>query len=89
MLAWFLMLNGRGSVRQCHMSRSQQLARCHRPRPITYRAEDSVVLDIVDNGIGIDKLQFRVMFNAGYTTSRPGPVSGLHSAANFVIPRCM
>ena len=45
----------------------------------------SLVIDVVDNGIGIDPSRFRSVFNAGYTTKRDGTGLGLHSAANFVI----
>ena len=52
-----------------------------------YRAEqaDSLVIDVVDNGIGIDPSRLRSVFNAGYTTKRNGSGLGLHSAANAVI----
>ena len=52
-----------------------------------YRAERTglLVIDIIDNGIGIDPPRLRSVFNAGYTTKRNGSGLGLHSAANFVI----
>ena len=51
------------------------------------RAErkDFLVIDIIDNGIGIDPSRLRSVFNAGYTTKKNGSGLGLHSAANFVI----
>ena len=44
-----------------------------------------LVIDIVDNGIGIDPARLSSVFNAGYTTKKNGSGLGLHSAANFVI----
>ena len=56
-------------------------------RVLAYRVEreDFLVIDVVDNGIGIDPSRFRSVFNAGYTTKKNGRGLGLHSAANFVI----
>ncbi len=56
-------------------------------RVLAYRAERAgfLVIDIIDNGIGIDPARFRSVFNAGYTTKENGSGLGLHSAANFVI----
>ncbi len=56
-------------------------------RVVAYRAEQEscLVIDVVDNGIGIDPARFRSVFNAGYTTKKNGSGLGLHSAANFVI----
>ena len=42
-----------------------------------------LVLDVTDNGIGIDDETQRSIFNAGYTTKKDGSGLGLHSAANF------
>ncbi len=44
-----------------------------------------VVIDVADNGIGIDPARRRSIFSAGYTTKKAGSGLGLHSAANFVI----
>ena len=56
-------------------------------RLLAYRAERDgfLVIDIIDNGIGIDPSRLRSVFNAGYTTKKNGSGLGLHSAANFVI----
>ena len=56
-------------------------------RVLAYRAERAgfLVIDIIDNGIGIDPSRLRSVFNAGYTTKKNGSGLGLHSAANFVI----
>ena len=47
--------------------------------------ENTLVIDVSDNGIGIDPSRFDSVFNAGYTTKKEGTGLGLHSAANFVI----
>ena len=56
-------------------------------RVAAYRAKQAgfLVIDVVDNGIGIDPSRFRAVFNAGYTTKANGSGLGLHSAANFAI----
>ena len=50
-----------------------------------YRQEESVVIDVTDNGIGIEEQRHRLLFASGYTTKKGGSGLGLHSAANFVI----
>ena len=50
-----------------------------------YREGEFLVIDVVDNGIGIDDVHNRRIFSAGYTTKEGGSGLGLHSAANFVI----
>ena len=44
-----------------------------------------LVLDVTDNGIGIEEKHFRQVFSAGFTTKERGSGLGLHSAANFVV----
>ena len=44
-----------------------------------------LVVDVIDNGIGIEADQFEAIFSAGYTTKRLGSGLGLHSTANYVI----
>ena len=58
-----------------------------RIRLLAYRGEqkNTLVIDVGDNGIGIDPSHFSSVFNAGYTTKKEGTGLGLHSAANFVI----
>ena len=58
-----------------------------RIRVLAYRGErkNTLVIDVSDNGIGIDPSDFSSVFNAGYTTKQEGTGLGLHSAANFVI----
>ena len=59
-----------------------------RVRLRAYRAEEdagTLVVDVADNGIGIEPSRFGFVFNAGYTTKKNGSGLGLHSAANFVI----
>ena len=56
-------------------------------RVLAYSGEqkDTLVVDVIDNGIGIEPSRFGSLFNAGYTTKKHGSGLGLHSAANFVI----
>ena len=46
--------------------------------------QDFLVLEVQDNGIGIEQKNFKAIFGAGYTTKQEGSGLGLHSAANFV-----
>ena len=50
-----------------------------------YVADDSLVIDVTDNGIGIDAVDSQRIFFPGYTTKTEGTGLGLHSAANYVI----
>ena len=43
-----------------------------------------LVIDVIDNGVGIEKKHLKSIFRAGYTTKATGTGLGLHSAANFV-----
>ena len=45
----------------------------------------NVVIDVIDNGVGIPPDRLRSIFAAGYTTKAAGSGLGLHSAANFVV----
>ena len=56
-----------------------------RIRVSSYLEAEFLMIDITDNGIGIDKGQLRSIFAAGYTTKATGSGLGLHSAANFVL----
>ena len=47
--------------------------------------EDFLVLDVTDNGIGIEESRSKIIFAAGYTTKQKGSGLGLHSIANYVI----
>ena len=47
--------------------------------------EDSLCIDITDNGIGIDAKDLKRIFSAGFTSKEHGSGLGLHSSANFVI----
>ena len=49
-----------------------------------YVRREFLVLDVIDNGIGIAGNNTRSIFRAGYTTKPDGSGLGLHSAANFV-----
>ena len=50
-----------------------------------YVQKHFLVLDVTDNGIGIETKVSKLIFSAGYTTKKTGSGLGLHSAANFVI----
>ena len=50
-----------------------------------YVQGEFLVLEVSDNGIGIEGKSSRVIFTAGYTTKAHGSGLGLHSTANFVI----
>ena len=45
---------------------------------------DFFVLDVTDNGIGIDMKRQKLIFAAGYTTKESGSGLGLYSSASFV-----
>ena len=50
----------------------------------TYVQSGFLVLDVIDNGIGIPQKNLRAIFAAGYTTKPKGSGLGLHSTANFI-----
>ena len=50
-----------------------------------YAQAEFLVLDVVDNGIGIREENRRTIFSAGHTTKAAGRGIGLHSIANFVL----
>ena len=50
-----------------------------------YVEKDYLKIDVTDNGIGLEKENFKRIFNAGYSTKERGSGLGLHSIANFVI----
>ena len=50
----------------------------------TYVQKEFLVLDVIDNGIGIPQKNHRAIFTAGYTTKPKGSGLGLHSSANFI-----
>ena len=45
--------------------------------------EGFLILEVEDNGIGIDEEDLTAIFRAGHTTKREGSGLGLHSAANY------
>ena len=47
--------------------------------------DESLCIDITDNGIGIDTQDLQRIFSAGFTSKEHGSGLGLHSSANFVI----
>ena len=50
-----------------------------------FKEGELLVIDVTDNGIGIDPADFRSIFFPGYTTKVEGTGLGLHSAAIYVI----
>lgn len=44
----------------------------------------SFILEVVDNGIGIERDKFTTIFGGDYTTKESGSGLGLHSIANFI-----
>lgn len=50
-----------------------------------YVEGDYLVIDVTDNGIGIEPENYKKIFAAGFTTKASGSGLGLHSTANFVI----
>lgn len=67
------------------LATSQGLRETPRVSIRAYAKEEFLCLDVTDNGIGIDKTDFKMIFAAGYTTKKSGSGLGLHSTANFVI----
>jgi signal transduction histidine kinase len=51
---------------------------------ICYTRANSIVIQLVDNGIGIEGDKLELIFRSGYTTKKHGSGLGLHSIANFV-----
>lgn len=49
-----------------------------------YAESNSLILEVSDNGIGIDTDQLDVIFQAGYTTKASGTGLGLYSIVSFV-----
>ena len=50
-----------------------------------YVQDEHLVIDVTDNGIGIDPEHIKKVFTPGFTTKKTGTGLGLHSAANYVI----
>ena len=51
----------------------------------SYVQNEYLVIDVIDNGIGIEEKHLKIIFAAGYTTKKVGSGLGLHSIANFII----
>lgn len=47
--------------------------------------DDFFVLEVTDNGVGVEADNRRILFAAGYSTKQGGSGLGLHSVANFVV----
>ena len=54
-------------------------------RVVARNVDEHLVLEVIDNGVGIQNKDTRVLFTPGFTTKKSGSGLGLHSAANFVI----
>ena len=50
-----------------------------------FRDGRELVIEVSDNGIGMDSSEFKSIFFPGYTTKTDGTGLGLHSAANYVV----
>ena len=50
-----------------------------------YVKDDHLMVDVTDNGVGIDPALLDQVFAPGFTTKKGGNGLGLHSAANYVI----
>ena len=44
----------------------------------------SFILEVIDNGVGLERDKFTIIFGGDYTTKESGSGLGLHSIANFV-----
>ena len=51
----------------------------------SYVEKEFLVIDVIDNGIGIHPDRFRIIFAPGHTSKGKGSGLGLHSSANFVL----
>ena len=51
----------------------------------SYVQGEFLVLEVTDDGIGIEEKISKIIFSAGYTTKKTGSGLGLHSTANFII----
>ena len=49
-----------------------------------YAKSESLILEVTDEGVGIEKEKLDLVFRSGYTTKESGSGLGLHSIANFV-----
>ena len=49
-----------------------------------YVKSGSFIVEVIDNGIGIEKDKFEVIFRGDYTTKESGSGLGLHSITNFI-----
>jgi len=49
-----------------------------------YLESGSFILEVTDNGIGVEKDKLDAIFRSGYTTKDSGSGLGLHLIANFV-----
>ena len=78
-----LVKNAVEAIDELEMSDGHELKPSIRIR--AYLQEDFLVVDVIDNGIGIEEKHSKIIFAAGYTTKERGSGLGLHSIANFII----
>jgi len=50
----------------------------------SYVQANSIIIDVTDNGVGIERDKLEAIFRSDYTTKKDGTGLGLHSIANFV-----
>ncbi|MCY4443026.1 MAG: PAS domain S-box protein [Deltaproteobacteria bacterium] len=50
----------------------------------SYVKDEFLVIDVIDNGVGIDPNDLKGIFASGYTTKDTGSGLGLHSSVNYV-----
>ena len=51
----------------------------------SYVEDEFLVIDVIDNGVGIDPDDLKSIFASGYTTKDTGSGLGLHSSVNYVV----
>ena len=52
---------------------------------VCYARDGRLLIDVIDNGIGIEPARFKAIFSPGYTTKSRGSGLGLHATSNFVV----
>ena len=50
----------------------------------SYAEDEFLVIDVIDNGVGIDPKDLKGIFDSGYTTKNTGSGLGLPSGASYV-----
>ena len=78
-LFWDLIKNAMEAIEESDVAQPLILIRAH------VDGRNLLLLDVIDNGIGIRPESLQWIFSPGYTTKPRGSGLGLHSAANYVI----